>query len=204
MQKILRRGLLLAVAALFAVSLVAPVSVLANDGENEEEHKTTSTDDKKSDSSKRSELKERLEQKQAERKHAAQTRLDAAKLKVCEARKTKIAAIMKRAVTRAENHVAVFDKIATRVKEFYAKKGNTLANYDELVAAVDAAKAKTVADIETLKTLDDLNCSSEDPKGNAEDFKTALHTVTEDLKAYRTAVKNLIVGVKSAQGGGNE
>jgi hypothetical protein len=198
MQKLVRRGLLLAVTAFFAVTLLAPVAVSAIEGRDNPEDSTTSSNDS---SSSRSELKEKLEQKRAERKSKAQERLTAAKQQVCENRKEKIAAIMKRAVTRAENHVSVFDKITTRVKDFYTKKGNTLANYDELVAAVDAAKAKAVADIETLKTLDELDCSSEDPKGNAEDFKTALGTVKEDLKAYRTAVKNLIVGVKSVQGG---
>jgi hypothetical protein len=199
MQKRVRRGFLLALAAVFALSVFAPVSALAHEGHSHDD-KTTSTEDSETHGS---ELKSYIQKHRAMRKEAGSTRLEDAKQRVCNTRKANITAIMNRGATRAENHIKVFDAIAQRTKTFYEKKGKVLANYDELVTAVDAARAKAVADIATLKTLDELDCSGEDPKGNVEDYKTALKTVKEDLKAYRTAVKNLIVGVKSVQSTGD-
>jgi hypothetical protein len=199
MRKIIQRGVLLSLTGVFALSVWAPVSVFAHDGEDPEEATTNSTESEHEEEHSGSTLKDALKARREERKQEGRARLDAAKQRVCEVHKKRIAAIMKRGAARAENHVAVFTKIAERTKAFYEKKGKVLANYDELVAAVDSAKAKTEADIATLKTLDELDCSSEDPKGNVEDFKTALKTVKDDLQAYRTAIKNLIVGVKSVQ-----
>ena len=144
-------------------------------------------------------LKQRLLELKEERQANKQERLEANKLRVCEQREAKIKAIMTRSITRAEKQLALFDKIAERVKGFYVDKGRTVANYDELVAAVDAAKAAAEANLETLKNLEAFDCDAEDPKGNAEAFKLALKSINSDLKDYRAAVNNLIVGVKSAQ-----
>lgn len=181
--------------------------VLANEGEEDEAvtvQKDTTEDEtgeKTSDGSgddRRKDLKARLQELKEQRQQKRQQRLAANKLRVCELRKTKITNIMNRAVTRAERQLELFSKIAERVKDFYVDKGYSLDNYDELVAAVDAAKAKAEADLATLQALEPFDCDSDDPKGNAEAFKLALETVRKDLKDYRTSVKNLIVGVKSA------
>lgn len=122
------------------------------------------------------------------------------KLKVCEQRKGNITSIIDRVVKRTQNQIDLFDKIATRTKTFYANKGKTLSNYDELVAAVTAAKTKAETDLQTIKNNSDFSCSSDDPSGDVSGFKAAVKQEIQDLKAYRTAVKNLIVGVKSVQG----
>jgi hypothetical protein len=160
---------------------------------------TTTTTDIREGDDPRLELKQRIQALKEERQENKQQRLEANKLRVCEQRKTKITAIMNRAVVRAERQLELFTTIAERVKNFYEEKGRTIANYDELVAAVDAAKADAEANLEVLKGLEPFDCNAEDPKGNVEAFKLALKSINEDLKAYRTSVKNLIVGVKSAQ-----
>lgn len=129
-----------------------------------------------------------------------EARLTDAKLKACEKREQKINNIMARTVDRATKQIEVFDKIATRTKDFYTSKGRTVAGYDTLVAAVDTAKQKAEADLASMKNTATFDCSSADPKGSAEIFKAGLKIVIADLKVYKTAVKNLIVGVKSAQG----
>lgn len=174
---------------------------LAHEGEDEDTATTVAAEDENKEDSgddKSASLKQRLQEFKAERRAAAKTRLEANKLRVCEQRKTRITNIMNRAVTRAERQLNLFNTIAERVKAFYVKKGYTVANYAELVAAVDAAKAKAEADVAALKALEPFDCDSEDPKGDAEAFKLALTTIRKDLKDYRTSVKNLIVGVKSA------
>lgn len=129
---------------------------------------------------------------------ARETRLNAAKLKVCERRQANIQKIMNNSRERARKQIDLFTTIAERTEVFYAKKGKTLSNYDELVAAVTAAKSTAETDLAALPTT--FDCSGGDPKGAASSFKTAHQQLLSDLKAYRQAVKDLIVGVKSVQG----
>ncbi len=187
MQKHIVRGLMIGAAFVFAVAVV-PASALAHE-DGEAEDTTTSQD------SARDTLKDRALEAQETRSK----RLESAKLRVCQIRQKNIQKIMTRAVVRAENQVKVFTTISNRVTSFYVKKGNTLPNYDELVAAVDATKAKVQTDITGLQSQASFSCDSDDPKGSTETFKTVLKQVNEDLKTYRTAIKNLIVGVKSVQ-----
>ncbi|MNH45908.1 hypothetical protein D3C85_1401250 [compost metagenome] len=46
----------------------------------------------------------------------------------------------------------------------------------------------------------EFKCDGEDPKGAAMGFKGHHGHVVAALKEYKTSIKNLIVGVKSAQG----
>ena len=179
-------------ALVFAISFV-PLTVFAEEAGDSEV--TTTSDTNKS---RGEELKSQLQELKQQRMEEKQARLEAAKLKACENREARIEAIMARSITRAEKQLALFTTIAERVKAFYAEKGRVVANYDELVAAVDDAKAEAEANLETLKILE-FDCSAEDPKGDVEAFKLALKSINQDLKDYRTSVKNLIVGVKSAQ-----
>jgi hypothetical protein len=129
-----------------------------------------------------------------------QAKLADAKLKACQKRETAINNIMTRTVDRGTKQIKVFDTIATRTEAFYTTKGKTVANYDALVLAVNDAKKKAETDLAALNTTASLKCDGTDPKGAASIFKANLKTEIADLKAYKTAVKNLIVGVKSAQG----
>ncbi len=200
-SKILR-SLIVGSALVFVLGLL-PAAVFAEDGESNENTTTsnpkdpTETENENEDQNEGT-LQDRLQELKQKREDNKQHRLEANKLRVCQLHKVKIAAIINRSITRAERQLELFTKIADRVKAFYVKKGYNVANYNDLVATADAAKAKAQADLDTLNNLDDFDCNSDDPKGQAEAFKTALKTVNQDLKDYRTAVKNLIVAVKSA------
>ncbi len=128
------------------------------------------------------------------------TRLADAKLKACQKRETAINNIMARTIDRSTKQIKVFDTIATRTEAFYTTKGKTLAGYDALVASVSAAKLKASADLTAMNITSTLKCDGTDPKGVVSAFKDNLKLEIADLKAYKTAVKNLIVGVKSVQG----
>lgn len=131
---------------------------------------------------------------------AAKTRLKDAKLKACQNREKRINALMGGMTRRATNQVSVFNKIAERVQEFYMEKGKTISNYDVLVADVYAKKAVVEAAIAKAdSTKATFACDGSDPKGVANSFRENKKTQTEAMKAYKTAVKNLIVGVKSSQ-----
>jgi len=206
MQKVLLRSLVVVLSGVFALT---PVAVFAEDGgsdgstsdtTNSTSHDGTETETETGGGRSLSDLKERLQTLKTERETEHIAKLDAVKLKVCQNRQHAIEHIMTRAVARAQNQLNLFGTIATRVEAFYVKKGKTVTNYDALVAAIADAKTKTSTDIDTLKAMPPFDCAATDPKGSAEAFKAALKTVNQDLKDYRTAVKNLIVAVKSVQG----
>jgi hypothetical protein len=145
-------------------------------------------------------LRQQLQGLRQQRQEQARQRLDENKLRVCEQRQTRIASIINRAIIRSERQLQLFDTIAERVKDFYVDKGYSLDGYDDLVAAADEAKADAQANLASLKDVKQFECDTDDPKGDVEAFKLALRSVNRDLRDCRTAVKDLIVGVKSASG----
>lgn len=133
-------------------------------------------------------------------KEVAEAKLQDVKLKVCRLHENQISNVITRSSDRAEAQLNLFSTIATRVEDFYQKKGKTVANYDELKAAVDAAHSKATTDLATLKQTNTFSCDGDNPKGHAQAFKAALEQERQDLQDYRTAVKNLIRAVRQAQG----
>ncbi len=131
---------------------------------------------------------------------AKRHKLMANMLRVCNLHSDKINMIMGRIVERGTRQTELFSTIATRVEKFYAEKGIPLSNYDALVAAVNTAETKALNDISTMKSFDTFKCDGSDPKGQIKTFRTDLKTEIQDLKDFRTAVRNLIVGVKSVTG----
>jgi hypothetical protein len=124
-----------------------------------------------------------------------------AKLKACQHREKAINNKMERIAARGQKQLDVFSTIATRTETFYTDKGKTLNNYDALVTDVNAKQAAAQAEVDTVKaTSVSFKCDGTDPKGAASSFKAALKAEIDALKAYKTSVKNLIVGVKSVQG----
>lgn len=129
------------------------------------------------------------------------TRLAEAKLRACQNREKAINNIMSRIANRGQKQLDLFTTIATRVESFYADKGKTLNNYDALVADVNAKKAAAQTEVDAVKASSvTFECDGTDPKGAVASFKDNLKAEISALKDYRTAVKNLIVGVKSVQG----
>ncbi len=135
----------------------------------------------------------------------AATKLAEAKLKSCQNRE---AALQKRSdqlVRMATNMQDTFTAIATRVKTYYTEtvipSGKTVSNYDTLVA--DIATKQAAVGTALAKSQSDalaFSCTSEDPKGQLTQFRTDMQAVKSALKEYRTAVKNLIVAVRSVTG----
>ncbi len=141
------------------------------------------------------------QQTAAARRDALQVKLDAVHLKACQDRQNAITRIMANIVERGTNQIDVFNTIAERVEAFYTDKGKTLAGYDDLVTAVNDAKTKAQTDLDTMQSSStSFDCTADNPKGMGSLFLTNLKTEIEDLQAYRTAIKDLIVGVKSVQG----
>ena len=150
---------------------------------------------------------EQAKQRAEQAKAQAQTkvsetkqRLEGKKLQACEAREKRIDATMEQMTKRGQTHIAVFTKISDRVQVFYAEKGRTVENYDALVAAVQAKKLAAEQAVSGAQSVGEVfSCTGDNPKIASTEFREAHKVQVAALKEYRTAVKNLIVAVKSAQ-----
>lgn len=132
---------------------------------------------------------------------AAKDELKGARLQACEARRNAIQTIMKNAATRGQDNVNLFTEIAQKVEAFYVSKSKTLATYDQLVANVNAAKVTAQNAVTTVQNAQtQFDCNGTNPKGTIEVFKAEIKTQETAMEAFRTAVRNLIAGVKSVQG----
>jgi hypothetical protein len=117
----------------------------------------------------------------------------------CEARKANLTKRMANAVTHAQNHKAVFDKIYTRVQDFYTNKKLNVADYATLKANVDTAQANAAASITALQQLDvSVDCTSQTVADSVSAFQQAVKNTRDSLKAYRASITDLITALKGA------
>lgn len=182
MRKLIISSLISSVFVL-AISLITTGAVYAQEGESPPAVTTEA----------REQIKERV-----------QGRLDEARKKICEKRSANITRLMNHAASQGEKHLATFTKIADRVKTFYTSKELNVANYADLVAAVDAKKTAAEAAIAKVKEGISFSCSDENPVGRVDQFKEKTKAMHQALKEYRTAIKNLLVAVKTAAGAKEE
>lgn len=119
--------------------------------------------------------------------------------KSCEARKTNLTTRMNNAVTHAQNHKAVFDKIYAKAKAFHDTKNLTTANYATLVANADQAQAAAAASITALQGLDvSVDCTSQTVADSVSAFQKAVKDTRDSLKAYRTSITELLKSLKAS------
>lgn len=205
MQKPWFKNYIAAGIAVVTIVVAMPFIVNAEKGRSPSEvqptnNQTTETvPDQKVEVSKPERLGAPEIEKQAgtDRQTAIKTRLSEVKLGVCQKREKTIDNIIARMGDRGTRQLDIFTKIADRTEAFYAKSGKVLTDYDSLVNEVNASKADVLAVMPT--TTVSFKCDGSDPKGMATSFKASRTAENTALKALKTAVRNLIVGVKSVQ-----
>lgn len=105
---------------------------------------------------------------------------------------------------RAQKMEEKFSSIATRVEEFYTSKlvpgGVTVSNYDSLVEAISTKKeAVDTALAEAKDKTTNFDCNDlSTAKTRVTEYRQAMQKVIAALKEYKTAIKNLIVAVRTA------
>lgn len=134
-----------------------------------------------------------------------EARLTEAKLKVCQNREKAIQQRSNQLAKMAKNMLTTFEKIANRVEQYYTSKvvpsGKTVSNYDALMAEIASKKEVVQTALNKVTTgAEAFSCTSDDPKGQLTQFRTDMQAVKQGLKDYRTAIKNLIVAIRSLQG----
>lgn len=140
------------------------------------------------------------QEKRDEKKQLVAAKLAENKMKVCEKRLDIIKRIMSKAHERGQKQLDVFTKIADRTNTFYEEKNYSVANYEDLVAAVDEKRQSAELSIAmSSETIDQFVCDSEDPLAIKDLFKAQIKDQNTALKEYRTAIKDLIVAIKSSK-----
>lgn len=137
------------------------------------------------------------------KKDRIQERLSENNLKICEKLEAGINSRSGNLVNKVNKHTARFDRISSKVQDFYTEKmvpkGITVENYDALVGDISTKKA--VVDEAVAKassTISDFDCSNDHPKQLLSDFKDQMQSVIKSLKDYRKSVVNLIVAVRTS------
>lgn len=105
----------------------------------------------------------------------------------------------------ATNMLEVFERIAERVKTYYltvvVPNGQSLEQYNELLASIDQRKTEVEDALEVAaNTASSFDCTDSNPKQQLQEFRQDMQNVKRSLKLYRTAIKDLIVGVRSITG----
>lgn len=182
-------------AAVFAV--VGVVSLGANaQAETDTETRAGLREEQKVQiEARKAELKAKLEAA----KEARMNKLEGKRLEICEKRQTKVNNILARGTEQSRKHLGVFQKIEEKVKQFYVDKNLSAEGYDAAVTNADEKEAAAVAAIEA-STETTFDCATTDGAKPGDAVRELMKTRHEALKAYRTAVKDLILVVKKGHG----
>lgn len=136
---------------------------------------------------------------QQERQNDRQQLKADAREKVCENRKADIDRRSDNFTTAAQRHLDVFNDIFTKLQAYHDKKNPNVSNYDTLVADATAKQTAATSAVAALKGLDvNIDCSSADPASTVANIKVAVQNARQTLGEYRTALKNLVVALKTA------
>ncbi len=124
-----------------------------------------------------------------------------ARVKICETRQGQVKNRFEKILNISTNQIANFDQKVQRVKNYYSQKlvpaGKTVPNYGVLVADVEAKKAAVQVSVSKARAESDSFTCNNEPLKAVQDFRKYTQETNTALKNYRTAVKNLIVAVRS-------
>lgn len=134
-----------------------------------------------------------------ENREAAQARVADKKVELCADRIERIKSQMTRASEHGTRVIAVFTRISDRTVTFQEERRAEFAEFTTLESSVISSRALAEEKVnQTAAAANDFDCESTERKEMLTAFKQAVQAQNEALKAYKTAVKDLIVGVKSA------
>lgn len=142
-------------------------------------------------------------------KQNAISKLDDAKLKMCQAKENAIKQRSSRLTQLVITMKYEFDAIEKRVEDYYNLKvvpsGKTVSNYSSLLSDIQTKKvAVSTALTKAQNDVNAFSCTSDNPKGQMTEFRIDMQSVKSALKDYRTSIKNLIVAVHSVTGETNK
>jgi hypothetical protein len=113
------------------------------------------------------------------------------KQKVCEAHKQGLTRKFANIVTNSDRIKTRIDAVYTKAQTYQTKNNVTVDN--SLLTSATAAQQTAADSIANLKTVQpSLDCNNTSVSSDVANFKSAAQKTRDDLKAYRTAVKNYL------------
>lgn len=96
----------------------------------------------------------------------------------------------------ASDKLTHLNSIFTRVKQFKTDTAQRVTNYDALVATATAKQTTATDAVAALKLVSaNFDCSVADPATNVAAIKAATSDARSALKAYRQAIKDIVVAL---------
>ncbi len=150
---------------------------------------------------KNQEIRDNMKERASASAEKRQERLNEARLKICEARQKNITNRIKFMQQRAVNIHKAHERAYNLTNKFYTEKlvpnGYSLSNYADLIAEIEANRANVVTLLESTKTTGgEFDCSSDDPKGQADAFREDMKALIDANQAYKISIKNFIQAVR--------
>lgn len=150
---------------------------------------------------KRTEVRERVQEKIQMVRENTKLRLEGVKLRTCQSREEAINKRMDSLIRLTENMETKFSSISARVIEYYETKvlpDKSLVNYQELIDEISAKKDSVDLALESAQSsVGSFSCESDEPKSLYTSFREDMQAVKSALKEYRTSIKNLIVAIRT-------
>lgn len=197
-MKTLQRFIFSLVTLLLASSFALAAPAVAQDGQSSD-NTTQGVAEAQKSGNLAEQFREQAQARLEQAKQNHQEKTEAERQKSCDARKTALTKRMANAVSQAKRHKAVFDKIYTRVKDFYTTKQLSVSNYADLTAKVDTAAANAQTNIDALAALNvNVDCTSQTVSSSVDAFQAAVKSSRDSLKAYRASIVDLITAIKGA------
>jgi hypothetical protein len=219
-QPKLHIGLLIAALLSVTVLATAPVSARQGSDDNEQAVAVTDTDDgtadqgsgDASDTSTETEtetsddstarvgrLKGEARRELAKLREGKTEKSQAKLQKVCENRQNAVNHKVTAFGNAAQKHLERLDSVFTKLQAFQADKNLSVDNYQALVDDATAKQAAATSAVAALKTVAvDIDCTSTDPASSLTVVKTAAKEARDALKAYRKALKEIVVAFAQA------
>ncbi|HET8709705.1 MAG TPA: hypothetical protein VFL85_05530 [Candidatus Saccharimonadales bacterium] len=146
-------------------------------------------------------FKQHGHQKLAERRQNKEEKTAAQRQKVCANIQKAVNNKLSAFDSHADSYLTRLDTAYTKLKDYQSTKNAQVDNWNDLLTAADAKKADATASVDALKALGtSIDCTSNDPAGMLASVKSGAASTRDSLKAYRTALKNIIVALAHANG----
>jgi len=154
---------------------------------------------KKDQEVQREALKKQSEAVQEQENKNSEARTEAFK-KACENKRENFKTRMETVITAVQRRGETLNTLVERIKAYVTDHNLTVANYADLLTAIETQKSLAQTIAQAAKE-DGGNFDCSDSTAAKESLASVSDAVTQEvsaINAYKTAVKNLIVAVKTA------
>lgn len=168
--------------------------------ENKVTTRTASSDDTQPDDKVKADFQNRAKQRVEELKKAGQQKTKAARETACTSHKTGAEQRIQSISKNTAGFQTKLNNIFEKAKAYKTEKDLRVANYDSLVAAVDAAQAASATSQATLNSLKPtIDCTKDTNAQDVAAFRTATQDARDKLKTYMQSLKELLKAISEAK-----